>query len=205
VLCCVAIAALALLAPRRPRLAQLSFLVLAAFLLTNKVYSPQYVVWLVPLAALARPRWRDFLIWQAAEVLHWAGTWLYLVSFTPAAADRALSEWASNVVVLAHVVATAWFSGSSCGDRDIRPELDVVVPTAPTIRRRVLRGPRYATSRCADSLGSTAARASASWCCPPRPGRRRVGGHRPPGHRLGEVRSTCCGRCAGGGVVVTAR
>ena len=26
------------------------------FLLVNKVYSPQYVLWLVPLAAMARPR-----------------------------------------------------------------------------------------------------------------------------------------------------
>ena len=47
---CAAIAVLALAAPRRPRLPQLCFLVLAAFLMTNKVWSPQYVVWLVPLA-----------------------------------------------------------------------------------------------------------------------------------------------------------
>jgi uncharacterized membrane protein len=52
-----AIAWLALAAPRRPRLPQLCFLVLAAFLITNKVWSPQYVVWLVPLAVLARPRY----------------------------------------------------------------------------------------------------------------------------------------------------
>ena len=47
---------LALVADRRPRLPQLAFLVVAAFLLTNKVYSPQYVLWLLPLAVLARPR-----------------------------------------------------------------------------------------------------------------------------------------------------
>ena len=51
-----AIALLALAAPRRPRLPQLCFLLLAAFLITNKVWSPQYVIWLVPLAVLARPR-----------------------------------------------------------------------------------------------------------------------------------------------------
>ena len=51
-----AIALLALAAPRRPRLPQLCFLLLAAFLMTNKVWSPQYVIWLVPLAVLARPR-----------------------------------------------------------------------------------------------------------------------------------------------------
>jgi uncharacterized membrane protein len=54
---------------RRPRLPQVLFLSVTAFLLLNKVDSPQYVLWLVPLAALARPRWRPFLAWQAAEVL----------------------------------------------------------------------------------------------------------------------------------------
>ncbi len=63
------VAALLLAAPRRPRLPQALFLTLVAFLLTNKVDSPQYVLWLVPLAVLARPRWRPFLAWQAAEVL----------------------------------------------------------------------------------------------------------------------------------------
>ena len=54
-------------APSTPRLAQLGFLVVAGFLLVNKVYSPQYVLWLLPLAVLARPRWRDQLIWQAVR------------------------------------------------------------------------------------------------------------------------------------------
>ncbi|MDQ4503935.1 glycosyltransferase 87 family protein [Sinomonas sp. ASV322] len=76
--CCLGIAFIALHAPRRPRLAQLAFLVVAAFTLTGKVYSPQYVVWLIPLLALARPRWRDFLVWMAAEALHWTAVWMYL-------------------------------------------------------------------------------------------------------------------------------
>jgi uncharacterized membrane protein len=60
---------LALRAPRRPRVPQLLFLTMVAFLLTNKVFSPQYAIWLLPLAVLARPRWRPFLVWQAAEAL----------------------------------------------------------------------------------------------------------------------------------------
>jgi uncharacterized membrane protein len=73
------IAWLALAAPRRPRLPQLCYLVLAAFLITNKVWSPQYVVWLVPLAVLARPRFGTYLLWQAAEIGYFFGIWGYLI------------------------------------------------------------------------------------------------------------------------------
>jgi uncharacterized membrane protein len=65
----IGIGVLAWRAPRRPRLPQLLFLVMVAFLLTNKVFSPQYSIWLLPLAALALPRWRPFLVWQATEAL----------------------------------------------------------------------------------------------------------------------------------------
>ncbi len=58
------IAVLALAAPRRPRLAQLMFLVLVAFMLPNKVWSPQYVLWLLPLAVMARPKLPAFVAWQ---------------------------------------------------------------------------------------------------------------------------------------------
>jgi uncharacterized membrane protein len=46
VICCAAIAVVTFLAPRRPRFGQLAFLVVAAFLLTGKVWSQQYVLWL---------------------------------------------------------------------------------------------------------------------------------------------------------------
>ncbi|SDD57319.1 glycosyltransferase family 87 protein [Glycomyces harbinensis] len=76
-LSCLGIAALGYFAQRRdpmddvaPRLAQLCFLVLAAFLLFGKVWSQQYVLWLLPLVVLARPKWGLFLIWQAAELCY---------------------------------------------------------------------------------------------------------------------------------------
>ena len=58
---CLSIAILGLMAPRPPRFAQLAFLVVAAFLLINKVYSPQYVLWLLPVAddAVKPPRWNQ--------------------------------------------------------------------------------------------------------------------------------------------------
>ena len=77
----LAVGALVLLAPRRPRVPQVLFLLVAGFLLVNKVNSPQYTLWLIPLAALARPRWRAFLAWQAAEILVLFTRFYYFVNY----------------------------------------------------------------------------------------------------------------------------
>lgn len=70
-LVCLAVGWLALAAEHRPRVMQLVFLVVAGFLLTNKVWSPQYSLWLVPLAVLALPRWKPILLWQVTEAVLW--------------------------------------------------------------------------------------------------------------------------------------
>ena len=83
---CVLIAALILTAPRRPRVPQVFFLVLAVFLLSNKVWSPQYVIWLVPLVVLARPRVWAYVVWQVAEVTYFFAIWAYLITIATAPA-----------------------------------------------------------------------------------------------------------------------
>ncbi|WP_218566627.1 glycosyltransferase family 87 protein [Vallicoccus soli] len=126
VACCAGVAWLAVAAPRRPRLAQLAFLVVAAFLLTNKVYSPQYVLWLLPLAALARPVWRDHLVWTAGEVVHFVGIWLFLAGFpNDGDPDRALPEGPYGVTVLLHVAGTLWLVALVVRDV-LHPEHDPV-------------------------------------------------------------------------------
>jgi uncharacterized membrane protein len=120
---CLGIAVLILKAPQRPRYAQVAFLVVAAFCLTNKVYSPQFVIWLVPLAALARPRWRDFLIWQAGELVHFAATWWFLHSYGND--NKGLPEGWYVAAILVHVAATAYFAGMIVRDI-LRPEHDPI-------------------------------------------------------------------------------
>ncbi|TAK70320.1 MAG: DUF2029 domain-containing protein [Actinomycetota bacterium] len=117
------IAALIIFAPRRPRLAQAAFLIVAAFVLTNKVYSPQYVLWLLPLAVLARPRWRDFLIWQAAEVCYVVAIWWYLVGLEKDAKGL-LPGWYAAAIWL-HVIATLWFAALVVRDI-LRPAYDPI-------------------------------------------------------------------------------
>ena len=120
---CLGVLVLGLRAPETPRLAQLGFLIVVGFLLVNKVYSPQYVLWLLPLAALARPRWRDQLIWQGGEVLYFAAVWWYLGGYlAPAGGSDAGFYWVAIVLrMLAELYLVALVV------RDIwRPEHDPV-------------------------------------------------------------------------------
>lgn len=73
----VGIAWLALYTPRRPRVAQLLFVAVAGFAVVNKAAEPWHAVWLLPLLALALPRWRPVLLWQAAVVTHFIALMLF--------------------------------------------------------------------------------------------------------------------------------
>jgi uncharacterized membrane protein len=100
VVSCAAIGYVALTAPQRPRVAQLAFLVVAAFLLTNKVWSPQFSLWLVPLAVLALPHRRILLTWMTIDALVWVPRMYYLYSVP----NRGLPEqWFTATVLLRDV------------------------------------------------------------------------------------------------------
>ncbi|GAB3477302.1 glycosyltransferase 87 family protein [Nocardiopsis coralliicola] len=97
-LACAGVAAIGLFARRPPRPEQLVFLVVAAFLMTNKVWSPQFVLWLVPLAVLAWPRTMGvrlpavlFALWQLAEAAYFFGVWQHLLN-AAAVADPAVPD-----------------------------------------------------------------------------------------------------------------
>lgn len=120
---CVAVAALIMFAPRRPRMGQVMFLVIAAFLLTNKVYSPQYVLWLLPFVVLARPVWRDWVIFTVAELGYFAAIWWHLGGLLAPGSDgpdkvywlAVLVRMAGELWIVIMVVRDIW-----------RPERDVV-------------------------------------------------------------------------------
>ena len=125
---CVLIAVLALAAPRRPRLPELCFLVLASFLILNKVWSPQYVIWLVPFAVLARPRIWAYALWQVAEVAYFLGIWFYFVNLytTPGQGgyDGITVGW--YFVILAARLLTVALLGATMVVDMLQPERDRV-------------------------------------------------------------------------------
>lgn len=120
----LAIVILVLRLQRRPRIMQVLFLLVAAFAITNKVYSPQYVLWLIPLAVLARPRWRDYLIWQAGELIYFAAIWWFLVGYGNDS-EKGLPAQAYALAIAIHVIATIYFAVMVIRDM-VRPECDPV-------------------------------------------------------------------------------
>jgi uncharacterized membrane protein len=121
VVCCVGVAELVRRAPVRPRLASIAFLVVAAFLLTNKVWSPQYSLWLVPLAVLAYPRWRPLLAWMAVDALVWFPRMYYYLGTS---AKGLPAPWFYGAVVLRDLAVVA--VGVLIVRSVLRPQLDPV-------------------------------------------------------------------------------
>jgi uncharacterized membrane protein len=128
VVCCVGIGLLALAAPRRPRVPQLFFLTLAVFLMSNKVWSPQYVIWLVPLVVLARPRLWSFALWQLTEVGYFFAIWAYLITVSvpgQAAAVGGIGAGAYFAALLGRFGAILLLCGLVVKDI-LRPDTDPV-------------------------------------------------------------------------------
>ncbi len=120
---CLLVLVLGLRAPAIPRFAQLGFLIVVGFLLINKVYSPQYVLWLLPLAVLARPRWRDLLIWQSGEVFYFIAIWWYLGGALKAG-DSEYSP-AYDIAIIVRILAQLYLVAMVVRDM-YRPERDPV-------------------------------------------------------------------------------
>jgi uncharacterized membrane protein len=93
-------------------LADVSFIVLALVMIASKVYSPQYVLWLVPLAAIALSNRKDlhaFWMWQIAEVIYHVAIWQHLATVTGAKFGLPLGGYA--LITLIRILACLYLVG----------------------------------------------------------------------------------------------
>ncbi|MGL5857265.1 MAG: glycosyltransferase family 87 protein [Angustibacter sp.] len=117
-----------LTAPGRPRVAQVAFVVLAIVVVTGKSWPVQASLWLLPLAALARPRWRDHLIWTGGEIGYFVAVWLYLGGTSDT--DRGLPGPWYVAFLMVRLAGLAWLVW--CVVQDMRhPERDLVRRVEP--------------------------------------------------------------------------
>lgn len=92
-----------------PSLASLSFITLALVMVASKVYSPQYILWLTPLAVIALIDKRDlhaFWIWQGTEFIYHIAIWQHLASATGAKFGLPLFGYA--LITLLRIAATIY-------------------------------------------------------------------------------------------------
>ena len=96
-----------------PSLASVAFIVLSIVMMASKVYSPQYVLWLTPLAVIALTNKKDlhaFWIWQSAETLYHVAIWQHLALLT--GAHFGLQQGGYATITLIRIAATAYLAAT---------------------------------------------------------------------------------------------
>jgi uncharacterized membrane protein len=83
----------------------LGFPILVTFLLSNKVYSPQYGLWLLPWFALGATSLTAFIAFEAADVAVFVTRFLFFAEYT---GFGGLPQWAFEAAVLARTVILVW-------------------------------------------------------------------------------------------------
>jgi uncharacterized membrane protein len=83
----------------------LGFPLIALFLVTNKVYSPQYGLWLLPWFALALPGLRRFIAFEIADIAVFVTRFWW---FSKLAGSWGPPEWLFEVAVLVRTAVLLW-------------------------------------------------------------------------------------------------
>jgi len=91
----------------RPRPFALGFGILVAFLLTAKVFSPQYALWLLPFFAVLRMPWWSYVAWAVTDAAVWISVSAYFLAIQLHSGDPAtrlnileVAVWARYAVLL---------------------------------------------------------------------------------------------------------
>jgi len=93
-----------------PTLASVAFIVLAIVMAVSKVYSPQYVLWLTPLAVIALTTTKDltaFWIWQGGEIIYHGAIWQHLALVT--GAQFGLPQGGYALLTLLRIATSLYF------------------------------------------------------------------------------------------------
>ena len=96
---------------KTPTLAQVALFVVVIFTTFSKVYSPQYILWLTPLAVIALQNSRQqisFWFWQSTEIIYHLAIWQYLALY--AGAEFGLPAGCYSLATLLRVVGVGSFS-----------------------------------------------------------------------------------------------
>jgi uncharacterized membrane protein len=96
---------------KTPKLAQVALFAVVIFTTVGKVYSPQFVLWLIPLAVIALTNSRQqitFWLWQASEIIYHLAIWQYLALIT--GAQFGLPDGGYVIAIALRVVGISCFT-----------------------------------------------------------------------------------------------
>ncbi len=85
-----------------------AFGVLLIFLLSAKVYSPQFALWLLPFFVLLRLRWFDFAIFAITDALVWAAISAFFLAAQYGVGDEAFRLTLVEAAVVARYAGLVW-------------------------------------------------------------------------------------------------
>ena len=94
---------------KTPSLAHVAIFAFVIMMAVSKVYSPQYVLWLTPLAVIALIDRRDiaaFWVWMGCEVIYHFAIWQHLAQVT--GARFGLGVFAYSLITLLRIVASIY-------------------------------------------------------------------------------------------------
>jgi hypothetical protein len=136
---------------------QVSAAMLCAFLLFNKVYSPQYVLWLLPFFVLLRVRWGWWASYLAVDVLLYVGLFRWYYDITQGG-DYGLAKQAAvlgvwgKAVLLALLYVTFLVSSPS-----MLPSMLPSIRSGPAPAPLSTSGPRSGAQSSTPPAGSSSA------------------------------------------------
>ncbi|MDR2930984.1 MAG: glycosyltransferase 87 family protein [Propionibacteriaceae bacterium] len=113
-------------APAAPSPEQIAFLAVVIMIVGNLVYSPQYVLWLLPLLVLVRPKILDLSVFSVAELIYFVAIWLFLHG-NDLTMGLGAAPWFYIIAIWIRLAATIWISV-----RVIRDVMSVPRSATPT-------------------------------------------------------------------------
>jgi uncharacterized membrane protein len=96
---------------KTPALSEVAIFAVIIFTTLSKVYSPQYVLWLTPLAIIAIKNKKDlsaFWIWQGTEMIYHLAIWQYLA--LNQGAEYGLPAGGYALSILLRIAGISWFT-----------------------------------------------------------------------------------------------